>query len=75
MAQRPLPGGEGHGDGFFMDVQTDVEDGWSRFHGYLFPFLFNEQFFGTSQQVDRSRIRGATRATSQTDARQFVHKP
>jgi len=43
--------------------------------GCVFPFLFNEQFFGTSKQVDRSRIHGATHARSQTDARQFVHKP
>ena len=43
--------------------------------GSVIPCLFNEQFFGTSKHVDRSRIHGATHATSQTDARQFFHKP
>jgi hypothetical protein len=58
-----------------VDVQTEVEDIAGRFHGCLFPFLFNGQFFGTAKLVDRPRIHGATHATSETDARQFFHKP
>lgn len=74
-AHQSTYGGDGHGDAFLMDVQTEVEDIAGRFHGCLFPFLFNGPSLGTPKLVDRPRAPGASHATSETDTRQFLHQP
>ena len=60
---------------FFVDVQTGMKDSFLVHYGYLFPFLFNDRFFGTAKPVDRPRTHGATHAYQETDARQLFHKP